>query len=199
MLTSETFGNRIKELRAARGLSQQQLADKMFVARGAVANWEAGRRLPDVSMVARLATCLGVDAYALFDALREPDEPPSLIVVDDEPVILTGCVHVLDETMPDAEIVGFRKASEAAEFARSNRVAVAFLDIELSSDSGIGLAERLTEIDPRTNIIFLTCHPEYMGAALDLHCSGYLMKPLTPEKIRRELSHLRFPVPGLSL
>ncbi len=47
------------------------------------------------------------------------------------------------------------------------------------------------------NIIFLTSHTEYMQAALTDHCSGYVLKPLTPEKIRHEIAHLRFPIRGL--
>ena len=75
---------------------------------------------------------------------------------------------------------------------------MAFLDVELYGESGLDLARKLQEVNPRTNIIFLTGHTEYTAEALDLHCSGYLLKPLTPDKIRREIAHLRFPVRGLS-
>jgi hypothetical protein len=37
-----------------------------------------------------------------------------------------------------------------------------------------------------------------MESALSDHCSGYILKPLTPEKIRHEISHLRFPIRGLN-
>ena len=47
------------------------------------------------------------------------------------------------------------------------------------------------------NIIFLTGHSEYAMDALGMHSSGYLMKPLTPQKIRNEIAHLRFPVKSL--
>jgi hypothetical protein len=36
-----------------------------------------------------------------------------------------------------------------------------------------------------------------MKDALADHCSGYILKPLTPEKISHEIRHLRFPVRGL--
>ena len=50
---------------------------------------------------------------------------------------------------------------------------------------------------PRLNIIYLTCHTEYTSQALESYCSGYILKPLTPEKLRRELANLRFPVRGI--
>ena len=92
---------------------------------------------------------------------------------------------------------GFSGAEETLTFARLNHVAVAFLDIELYGEDGMRLAEALIELQPRINIIFLTSHTEYMANAFELHCSGYVMKPLTPEKISHELRHLRFPVRGL--
>ena len=51
-------------------------------------------------------------------------------------------------------------------------------------------------VNPTINVIFLTGHSEYTFDALQMHCSGYLLKPLTPEKVLHEMSHLRFPIQG---
>ena len=198
-MQTEALGSRIRELREQKGITQSQLADRMVVSRSTVANWEAGKRLPDIGMLARLAGCLGVETYLLMDELRGPVETPTVIVVEDVQVILSGFVRMLGEELPEAEICGFPSSSEALDFARASHVAVAFLDIELSGDDGIALARELTRLDPCTNIIFLTSHTHYMHAALTDHCSGYVLKPLTPEKIRHEITHLRFPVRGLKL
>ena len=66
--------------------------------------------------------------------------------------------------------------------------------IELGGKDGLALALELTKLNPRINIIFLTAYPSYMRSALIDHCSGYIIKPLTPEKIHHEIDHLRFPV-----
>ena len=196
-MQTEAFGNRIRELREQRGITQLQLADRMVVSRSTVANWEAGKRLPDIGMLARLARCLEIETYVLMDELRGSEESPSVIVVEDVQVILSGFVRMLGEELPDAEVCGFSSSAEALDFARVCHVSVAFLDIELAGDDGITLARELTKLDPYINIIFLTSHTEYMHAALTDHCSGYVLKPLTPEKIRHEIAHLRFPVRGL--
>ncbi len=196
-MQTEAFGNRIRELREQRGITQLQLADRMVVSRSTVANWEAGKRLPDIGMLARLARCLEIETYVLMDELRDSEESPTVIVVEDVQVILSGFVRMLGEELPDAEGCGFSSSAEALDFARVCRVSVAFLDIELAGDDGITLARELTKLDPYVNIIFLTSHTEYMHAALTDHCSGYVLKPLTPEKIRHEIAHLRFPVRGL--
>lgn len=61
MLTKELFGTKLKELRMERNLSQRQLAEMMMVSNGTVGNWESGIRLPDITMLTRLAECLGVE------------------------------------------------------------------------------------------------------------------------------------------
>ena len=194
---TEQFGNRLRKLRMQKNCSQRQLAEMMMVSNTTVANWESGRRLPDIAMLTRLADCLGVEPYVLMDELHGPSDPPKIIAVEDVPVILKNLIRTLDEELPNAEVYGFRTAAEALAFARANRVAIAFLDIELPGESGVELAERLSMIEAHTNIIFLTCHTEYMRDALNDHCSGYILKPLTRESLWHELEHLRFPVRGI--
>ena len=47
------FKDKLKELREREGLSQQELADRLFVSRSAIAKWENGNGLPsDVNLVA---------------------------------------------------------------------------------------------------------------------------------------------------
>ena len=198
MQSLEAFGKRIRALRQAKNLSQQQLADLMFVTRKTVGNWENGNRIPDITMLSRLSRHLGVQTYELLDEISGPDEQPNIIIVEDESILLKGFVHIMEDTLPKADIYGFETGAEALRFVESNHIDVALLDIELFGESGIDLAGKLMELNPRINIIFLTGHAEYTADALALHCSGYILKPLTPEKILHEVSHLRFPVRGLN-
>ena len=197
MIDTAAFGNRIRALRTEHGLSQQQLADKMYVTRYTVMRWESGEHVPDITVLSRLAEHLEVETYELLDTMNGADAPPVMIVVDDEMVILRGFVHILEDTLPNTEVYGFQNAREALSFAKSSRIDVAFLDIELAGESGLSLGKELSMHNPRMNIIFLTGHSEYAMDALGMHSSGYLMKPLTPQKIRSEIAHLRFPVKSL--
>ena len=47
------MGNRIKELRQALGLTQQEFADRIGVKRGAIANYEIGRNASDTALICR--------------------------------------------------------------------------------------------------------------------------------------------------
>ena len=53
-------GKRLQELRKARRLTQQQLADRMGVTRATVSNYEVGRRAPHLSELKRFAEFYGV-------------------------------------------------------------------------------------------------------------------------------------------
>ena len=197
MINSEDFGRNLRTLRTERGLSQEKFADMMFVTRNAVSNWESGSRIPDITMLSRLASVLHVPLDMLIGDGNEIEVQPCLIIVEDEPVILKGFIRILSETLPEVNAIGFQTGAEALLFAESNRVDIAFVDVELFNESGLVLAQQLSAVNPRTNIIFLTGHTEYTGDALRQHCSGYLLKPLTPEKIKTEIAHLRYPVKGI--
>ena len=201
MQNAEKFSSTLRELRGKKGLSQQQLAERMMVSRSAVSMWELGSRLPDISMFGRLADCLGVEQQVLLDAAQgDPDATVNILVAEDIPALLQGAVRLIESELPEANITGFESSAEALDYARLNRVSVAFLDIELDAEmDGLELARRLTEIYPRTNIIFLTNFAEYMTQAIYDHCSGYILKPLNRERVRHELANLRFPVRGLNL
>ncbi|HHW14364.1 MAG TPA: helix-turn-helix domain-containing protein [Firmicutes bacterium] len=49
------FGQRLKELRQARGLLQKELAGQLGVSRNTLASWEAGYRTPEMAAAQRLA------------------------------------------------------------------------------------------------------------------------------------------------
>ena len=62
------FGKTLRYLRTEKGLSQQQLAERLHVERASVTNWEAGRRIPSIDMLSQISEALGVDATALMAA-----------------------------------------------------------------------------------------------------------------------------------
>ena len=60
------LGENIKRLREEHSLTQQQLADKLYVSRQTVCRWESGSRCPDLIMAKRLAVELDVSLDELI-------------------------------------------------------------------------------------------------------------------------------------
>ena len=190
---NQTFPTTLKKLRTKKGLSQQELASKMFVARSTIARWESGSRLPDAMMIRRLAEILGVAVDYLMSAAAQSDECPNVIMVDDRKVVLTGGLPILEEALPNANITGFTNTKEAIEYAKRNNVSLAFLDIEIRNMSGLDLCKILLEINPRTNVIFLTAYSDYSLDAWGTGASGFMLKPITAEGVKEQLKNLRYP------
>lgn len=187
------FADTLKNLRTDKGLSQQALAEKMFVTRSAVSRWENGSRLPDAAMMSRLAEVLGADVNVLLNAVAQSDEHPNVIMVDDNNVILNGSLPIVEEVMPSASVTGFIDPSKAVEYAKTNRVSLAFLDIEMGTISGLDVCRELLKINPRTNVVYLTAYSGYSLDAWSTGASGFMLKPFTAKGIKVQLENLRYP------
>lgn len=190
------LGMNIKKLRIEKGLSQQQIANKLNVDRSTYSGWETGRRMPDTAMIFKISDLFNVDVSYLLQAAKDPTKRPNIIMVDDEKIVLTGEIPVIKNILPNLPIYGFTKPSAALEFAQNNIVSLAFLDIEMGQTSGIELCKKLLKINPKTNVIFLTAYAEYSFDAWSTGACGFILKPISENTLREQLSRLRYPFIG---
>lgn len=86
------LGENIRALRKARGLSQQELAERLHVVRQTVSKWEQGLSVPDADMLVRLAECLEVSVEELLGAPKPENTAPlePQAVLGDKLSALTG-------------------------------------------------------------------------------------------------------------
>lgn len=84
------FGEAIKAKRESLGLTQQDLAEKLFVSRQTVCRWENGSRCPDLVMAKKIALVLGISLDELI-----PGEMVQDYVPPREPVTDISCVKVM--------------------------------------------------------------------------------------------------------
>ena len=184
----------LKQARIDKGLSQEILAERLFVTKSAVSNWEQGIRIPDTVTLAKIADCLDLDIALLVNATIGQNKTPNVIMVDDEKIILNGGIPIIKSVLPSANIEGFIKPSEAIEYAKSHKVDLAFLDIEMGMTSGLDVCGALLESNPKTNVIYLTAYTDYALDAWSTGASGFMLKPLTADGVREQLAKLRYPL-----
>ena len=84
------FGEAIKKRREELGLTQQDLAEKLFVSRQTVCRWENGSRYPDLIMAKKITLVLGISLDELIPGQEVPEYPPHK-----EPTIDLSCVKVM--------------------------------------------------------------------------------------------------------
>ena len=59
------IGKQIKKYRTELGLSQEEFADKIFVTRQSVSNWENDKNYPDINSLVLMAEIFGVSLDSL--------------------------------------------------------------------------------------------------------------------------------------
>lgn len=64
------LGDKIRQLRKGKGISQEVLAQYLGVSFQAVSKWETGTTLPDVTLIPAIASFFGVSTDELFDYNR---------------------------------------------------------------------------------------------------------------------------------
>lgn len=113
------------------------------------------------------------------------------IAVDDEIYMLATLQEAVSASPDIEQVATFSSCSAALKYAGDNSIDVAFLDINMRGMGGLGLAEKLIGIQPGCRIVFCTGHTEYAVSAFQLHVSGYIVKPITPEAVQREIDHIK--------
>lgn len=67
------ISNKIQDLRKSKGMSQEQLADKIGVSRQAISKWESGQSTPDIEKVVLLSDFFGVTTDYLLKGIETND------------------------------------------------------------------------------------------------------------------------------
>ena len=115
-----------------------------------------------------------------------------ILLVDDEELQLLRLVNVIKKLMSNEELLTYTNPKLAYDENVNNKIDIAFLDIEMPIFNGIQLAKKLKKINPLINIIFVTAYNNYALDAYSIHASGYVMKPVSENKIKTELEGLRY-------
>lgn len=72
------IGKNIRDLRIQRNMTQDELAEKLFVTRQTVSNYETGKSRPDIEMLERIAEVLDADIRQVLYGGQNPVETEKL-------------------------------------------------------------------------------------------------------------------------
>ena len=87
------FGEKVKHLREEKGMTQQTMAEKLYVTRQAVSRWECGARYPDLLTAKKIAKILDVS----LDELLSGEELKEKI--EKEPVLAQPVENILQSVL----------------------------------------------------------------------------------------------------
>lgn len=80
----EEFGQKLREVRIAKGYTQQTLAEKLYVTRQTVSRWESGNRYPDPETLKKISVELEVSVDELLSMEPHPDEQKEMTAEEEK-------------------------------------------------------------------------------------------------------------------
>lgn len=176
------IGNKIRELRKQRGITQEQLAESIGISFQAVSKWENNIALPDITLVPVLASYFGVSMDELFDfnlkeiehavriitekayQYRESNPAESRRILEEglkkypeNDILLNNLLYVLDYSVKPNETIAI--ASKLIEKTNQNDVkydALRFLAYAYKAKGDLESAEAAIEQIPEIYFTKLT-------------------------------------------
>ena len=113
------------------------------------------------------------------------------LTADDNVLVAQALVRILASVDPSGTHLLADSGRVALDIARKQPLEVAFLDVEMPDVSGLDVARQLRDLQADCDVIFVTGHEEYALQAFGLYASAYLLKPVTENRLRDALAHLR--------
>ena len=102
-IDKKEFGSFLAELRKEKGLTQKELAEKLFVSDKAVSKWETGGSIPDVALLMPLAKVLNVTVPELLECRRYTAE--EAIAPERADALMSTVIQMTDEEREAVERV----------------------------------------------------------------------------------------------
>lgn len=110
---------------------------------------------------------------------------PTLVIVDDHPIIIEGLTKLLDKNAEFEIIASFTQGYELLSFIKNTPVDVILLDIILPDIKGMVLCKEIKKITPNTIVIALSNHQERSAITkmLENGVNGYILKNASIDEI----------------
>ncbi len=116
------------------------------------------------------------------------------LIIDDERLARAELRRLL-AAHPDIAIAGeARDAFEAERLIAELHPDLLFLDVQMPERDGFQLLAALDEVP---QVIFTTAYDEYALRAFEVSAQGYLLKPVTPERLAAALARLSRPAQAI--
>ena len=94
-INNDKFGEFILELRREKGLTQKELAEKLYISDKAVSKWERGLSMPDIALLIPLSQIFGVTTTELLSGKRiEKDKG---LTIGEVEILMNQTIHLSKE------------------------------------------------------------------------------------------------------
>lgn len=153
-MIQQELGKRIRELRKAKGYSQESFARKSGIDRTYIASVEAGKRNISIDNIKKIADALNVTLHDLFD-FTKPIHNTILLTINGTTFLLESSVELTPELQDEIELIA-KFAFDEEESTLLNVAATDNLNdlYELSPYDIADLLKEKTEKDLQLSLSF---------------------------------------------
>lgn len=114
----------------------------------------------------------------------------NILLVDDEPLARNELSYLLSNIVSVDHITEADSIVEAMNVLKQSDFDVAFLDIQLTQESGLTLARQVKELADPPLIVFATAHDEYAVKAFELEAFDYILKPFEQSRVLEVMTRI---------
>lgn len=109
------------------------------------------------------------------------------LIVDDEPLAVER-MQVICASLDTIAVVGTANDGAAAlRLIEALSPDLVLLDMTMPELDGLSVARALSKMDVKPAIIFVTAHDSFAVEAFDCDAVDYVLKPVTPERLKRAI------------
>jgi two-component system response regulator AlgR len=131
---------------------------------------------------------------AANDAATSPQQPPRILIVDDEAPARARLADLLSDVAADFPHVVVGQAADgrsALDRLAETPAEIALIDVQMPGMTGIELARHLGALPEPPAIVFVTAFDEYAVKAFEVHALDYLMKPVRAARLLEALKRVQ--------
>ena len=115
----------------------------------------------------------------------------NLVIIEEEQTALDAFRKVISQAAPGCGIQGFTDPQDAILYIIKETADAVIIGSHAGRDTGIKTARVLRNIWRDLDILVCAENGEDAAEAYRLHCTGYVVRPLTAARVREELHYLR--------
>lgn len=111
-----------------------------------------------------------------------------IFICDDEPKILSDISAKVKAMLPEAAVCEFTRETTLLKEITENNCDILLLDIDMPEISGLDIAARLTSLEKKPLLVFVTSHDELVYDSLQFHPFGFIRKSYMDKEMPRILA-----------
>ena len=171
-----TFADKLKELRKQKGISQEQLAEKIYVSRQAITKWESGNGIPDIENLIAISSLFNESLDSLLSEEKSLISKHEFLYESrteydlDSPKkidLRVGLAHeVIIEKTKDEKIQVLAASNKLCYIAQ--QVKVKIVEDKKRMDVIVNHSADLSDIAAMENLFIRVCIPEKFVADIEL-------------------------------